>query len=66
MSSIGIGIGMNHQPGIGMAVSVEHYLVPVKLTFTQLEGESIAAISVPLEAILKLEKGQSRSVKFVR
>ena len=27
----------------------------VKLTFTQLVGESIAAISVPLEAILKLE-----------
>ena len=27
----------------------------VKLTFTQLEGESIAAISVPLEAKLKLE-----------
>ena len=27
----------------------------VKLSFTQLVGESIAAISVPLEAILKLE-----------
>ena len=29
--------------------------MPVKLSFTQLVGESIAAISVLLEAILKLE-----------
>ena len=38
----------------------------VKLSFTQLVGESIAAISVPIEAILKLENVEFLREKAVR